>query len=247
MKRLWLNLQFYTLFFTFSAIAIPALSLLVAFMSLFISHRRAMRRFRRALSWYGWVIDRILPYPLVRIVYERAPEERLSVPCIYVCNHRSASDPFLMGLLSGEIVQIANIWPFRLPVLGFFARRAGYLSVNEMPVEEFYAKAGRLLADGVSLVAFPEGTRAAAGRVGPFYSAVFRLAMQCRTPIVPLCINGNARIPPRGTGWLDPGVIRIRRLAAIRPETYQDWSAFHLKMHVRDRMVAELAAMEKTA
>jgi 1-acyl-sn-glycerol-3-phosphate acyltransferase len=206
-----------------------------------------MRRFRRALSWYGLVIDRILPHPFVRIICEKATEENAPVPCIYVCNHRSASDPFLMGLLPYEMVQIANIWPFRLPVLGFYARRAGYLSVNEMPVEEFYEKAGRLLTDGVSLVAFPEGTRAAPGQVGPFHSAVFRLAMQCRTPIVPLCISGNERIPPRGTGWLDPGVIRVRRLAAIRPETYRDWSAFHLKMHVRDRIVAELGAMEKTA
>jgi len=193
------------------------------------------------------VVIRVLPYPMVRVRSESAAEAAPGAPCIYICNHRSASDPFLMGFIPHEMVQIANAWPFRLPVLGFFARCAGYLSVNEMPVEEFYARAGRLLADGVCLVAFPEGTRAAGLEVGPFHSAVFRLAMRCRAPIVPLCIDGNERIPPRGTGWLDPGVIRVRRLAPVCPDTYKDWSAFRLKMHVRNQMVTELAAMRGAA
>lgn len=36
MKRLWLNIQFYTLFFLFSATAIPGLSLLVALQAPFV-------------------------------------------------------------------------------------------------------------------------------------------------------------------------------------------------------------------
>jgi len=247
MKRVWLNLQFYPAFFLFSLVAIPALALSVAALAPFIGHRRAMRRFRRAISWYGWVVINVLPFPLVRVRYEDAGGELPPGGALVVCNHRSTSDPFLMACLPREYVQIVNDWPFRLPVLGFFARCAGYLSVKEMPVDEFYARAGRLLADGVGLIAFPEGTRSASRNVGPFHSSVFRLALQRQVPIVPVCIIGNERIPLRGTGWLDPGVIRVRKLPAILPDEYRAWSPFQLKARVRDRIVAELAAVEGAA
>jgi 1-acyl-sn-glycerol-3-phosphate acyltransferase len=247
MKRVWLNLQFYPVFFLFSLVAIPALALFVAAQAPFVGHRRAMRRFRRAISWYGWVIIHVLPLPLVRFRYEDTGGELPVGGALVVCNHRSSSDPFMMACLPRECVQIVNAWPFRLPVLGFFARCAGYLNVNKMPVEAFYARAGRLLEEGVWLIAFPEGTRARGREVGSFHSSVFRLALERRTPIVPLCIVGTERIPPRGTGWLNPGVIRVRRLPTVSPDEFREWSAFQLKTRVRDRIAAAVAAMEGAA
>ena len=50
---------------------------------------------------------------------------------IFVCNHRAASDAFLMCVLPVEAVQVVNTWPFHLPVLGRFARMAGYLNIKK--------------------------------------------------------------------------------------------------------------------
>ena len=244
MKRLLLNLQFYPLFFLFSAVGIPLLTLFVALLALFVPHRTAMRRFRRAISWYGWVIIRILLYPWVRVRYENRDPDAGPGPFLFVCNHRSTSDPFLMAVLPHEVIQVVNVWPFRLPVLGFFARCAGYLSVRQMPPEEFIARAARYVAQGVSIAAFPEGTRSGSRVMGPFHSAVFRLALRTGVPIVPLCISGNERIPPRGSGWLSPGIIRVRRLAAIRAEAYADLNPFQLKNRVRTMIAEEVDRME---
>ena len=56
LQRLLLSLYFYPLFLLASALCIPALTLLVACMRPFLSHRAAMKRFRRAIAWYGRLI-----------------------------------------------------------------------------------------------------------------------------------------------------------------------------------------------
>jgi 1-acyl-sn-glycerol-3-phosphate acyltransferase len=241
---IWFNTVFYILFLLFSFFGILLFSLIVAAQAVFIPHRKAMRRFREAISWYGIVIIKALPYPFVRILYEDKDKTGGKGPYIFVCNHRSASDPFLMACLPYEFVQVVNIWPFKLPVLGFMARRAGYLSVREMPFEEFSEKTAALLNDGVSIVAFPEGTRSADGTLGQFHGSVFRVALQTGYPIVPVCITGNEKIPAKGTLVLQPGVVRIHKLAPVTPDRYRDLNPYKLKNLVRGLIADEIHAME---
>lgn len=247
MKRLLLNAAFYTSFFVFSLVLIPALSLLVCLAAPFASRRRTVSRFRRGITWYGRLVIRVCPFPFVRVQYQDLGERELPGGCLFVCNHRSASDPFLMACLPYECIQIVNVWPFRLPVLGIYAKWAGYLSVNEMPVEAFYEEAGKLLRDGVSVISFPEGTRSGGREMGQFRGAVFRLALRNRVPIVPVCISGNEDIPHKGSPWLSPGVVRVHKLPALAWDAYRELSPFQLKNKVRDVIAGHLAKMEVEA
>lgn len=222
---------------------IPVLTLYVAFLSFFVSHRTAMKRFRRAISWYGRVITSV-PFPFIKLRYEDRSKNGLPGPYVFVCNHRAASDAFLMCVLPHEAVQVVNIWPFRIPVLGFYARWAGYLNINMMAPELFFKDAMQLLMDGVSIIFFPEGTRSAGREMGHFHGAAFKLALQSGVPIVPLCISGNENIPPRGSLLLNPGTIRVRRLPAIPWIEYKDSNAFLLKNRVRELIGKELDLME---
>ena len=246
MKRFMLvcmNVYFYVLFLLSSMLAIPVLTLYVAFLSFFVSHRTAMKRFRRAISWYGRVITSV-PFPFIKLRYEDRSENGSPEPYVFVCNHRASSDAFLMCVLPHEAVQVVNIWPFRIPVIGFYARWAGYLNINMMGPELFLEKALQLLRDGVSIIFFPEGTRSAGREMGHFHGAAFKLALQSRAPIVPLCISGNESIPPRGSLLLNPGTIRVRRLPAIPWIDYKDLNAFLLKNRVRELIGKELDLME---
>jgi len=247
MKRLLLNATFYASFFAVSLVMIPVLSVLVCVAAPFASVRRTMRRFRRGISWYGTVVIRVCPFPFVRLQYRDLGERHLDGACLFVCNHRSASDPFLMGCLPYECVQMVNVWPFRLPVLGRYAKWAGYLSINEMPVEEFYDRAGKLLRDGVCVISFPEGTRSGGREMGQFRGAVFRLALREQVPIVPVCISGNEDIPHKGSAWLHPGVVQVHKLPAVTWEEYRELSAFQLKNRIRSIIPGHLAEMEGRA
>lgn len=243
LQRLLLSLYFYPLFFLVSAVVIPLLTLGVASCRPFLSHRRTMTRFRRAINRYGRIIIS-LPWPFIRHRYEVLPGSAPGAPYIFICNHRSASDPFLMGVLDEEIVQIANIWPFKLPVLGIYARFSGYLNIRMMPPEEFMAAGTRLLQEGVSIVFFPEGTRSVSGKMGSFHGAAFRLALATGVPIVPLCLVGNGEMPRKGSSLLAPGNVVVRRLPALTRDSYAGLTAFALKNRVWQRMDRELAAME---
>ena len=243
MKLFFLNLYFYTFFFLLSAIAIPILTLAVAIAGIFMSHRRTMKRFRRAISWYGKIITAI-PYPFIRLRYEDHSKDGPGEPYIFVSNHRAASDAFLMCVLPHEVVQIVNIWPFRIPVLGLYARFSGYLNIRMMPHEQFMERATKLLSDGVSIIFFPEGTRSASRTMGSFHGAAFRLALESKAAVVPLCITGNENIPPKGSLLLRPGIVRVRRLPAITWEEYKNVNAFAFKNRVWRIIDTELSAME---
>jgi 1-acyl-sn-glycerol-3-phosphate acyltransferase len=143
-----------------------------------------------------------------------------------------------MACLPFECIQIVNIWPFKLPVLGIAARIACYLSVREMPVEEFYEKGARLLEEGACIIAFPEGTRSGSRTMGPFNSSIFRLGQQCRATFVPLAISGNERIPPKGSLVLHPGRVFVDKLPAVGWEDYRNMDVFKLKNHVH-RLLGE--------
>lgn len=242
-KLYFMNLYFYTFFLISSAIVIPLLFLFVFFVSLVMPERHVMRRFRRSISWYGKVMTSV-PFPFIRLRYEDRSGGASDRSYIFVCNHRAASDAFLMCVLPVEAVQVVNTWPFHLPVLGRFARMAGYLNIKKMMPEDFNEKAAALLDEGASIIFFPEGTRSGNGAMGPFHGAAFRLALKSKAPIVPLCISGNENIPPKGSLLLRPGTIRVRRLPAILWEDYKDMNVFSLKNRVREIIGKELSLME---
>jgi 1-acyl-sn-glycerol-3-phosphate acyltransferase len=224
---------FYLLFVGYSLIAIPVMSLIVSSLVPFIGFRLAMKKFRRTISHYGWVIINILPLGLIRIDYKDLDDGDKKSPFIFVANHRSASDPFLMACLPYECIQVVNTWPFRLPILGKFASWAGYLSVKELSFDEFKARASKLLSQGVSIIAFPEGTRSGSKQMGQFHGAIFRVAIETNTPVVPISIIGNQNTPLKGSFLVQPSVIKIRRLKTVRAQDYNGWSAFKLKNYVR--------------
>jgi 1-acyl-sn-glycerol-3-phosphate acyltransferase len=243
-KIVMCNIYFYVAFLLLSAVCIPTLTILVGTMRIFLSHRQTMKRFRRAISWYGKVIVSI-PFFFIKLRYEDlSGAAQAAEPCIFVSNHRSTSDAFLMCVLPHEVVQVVNSWPFRLPVLGFYAKLSGYLNINNMPPDTFFEKARRLIEHKVSIAFFPEGTRSGGRNMGNFHGSAFRLALMSKAPIAPLCISGNENIPRKGSLLLQPGIVTVRRLPAIFWEEYRDMSVFTLKNMVRDRIARELELME---
>ncbi|MBN2302262.1 MAG: hypothetical protein JXN60_07090, partial [Lentisphaerae bacterium] len=140
-KCVWLNAAFYALFIFFSCLYIPPLSVIVALLTPVMTHRAHMRFLRRLMRFYGEVIIYVLPWPLLKVRYVNEGSDDTKCPKLFICNHRSSSDPFLMACFPEECVQVVNVWPFRIPVLGAVAKWAQYLSVNEMDISVFYEKA----------------------------------------------------------------------------------------------------------
>ncbi len=240
-STLWLNLFFWTSVVVVTATFVTCATIYVGLFLLVVRNRRRGKWLvRRSISHYGSLVLKC-GWPLVKVHYiDLAPQE--SPPFVFVSNHRSASDAFLMACLPFECIQVLNNWPSKLPVVGPVAWIAGYLKVRKMSPEAFIKAGSRLLADGVCIIAFPEGTRSGSRKLGPFHGSAFRLAQQTRANIVPLAIAGNENIPRRGSVILHPGRITVSKLPALTHEEYKDMTTFRLKNLVRERIRQHLDA-----
>lgn len=242
MKHL-LNTYIYSIVILFTVIIAPLFILYFAFLKMIFSKRFFLKRLRRFISWYGLIIVKILIFPFIKVKFIDVLKKEDINSCIFICNHRSSSDPFLLSFLPYEIVQIVSDWPFRIPVLGFIAKLAGYISIKEIEHDDFITVTEKLLQQGVCLASFPEGTRSGNNKIGQFNGALFRLALKIKCPIVPLCIVGNENIPSRNF-VLNTGKITMKKLPAIHYETYKNLTSFKLKNYVRNIILEETARME---
>jgi 1-acyl-sn-glycerol-3-phosphate acyltransferase len=245
LKLICMNFLQYVIYMLFSLVAIPALSLYVAVMSLFSERRRTLELVRRLIGYWAMGISLLtLPFVKISCKLDNGPEK--SGPRIYVCNHRSFLDGFLVAhpCWRYESVQVVNIWPFHIPIIGVIARAAGYLNVNAMEFEDFSKNAKSMIEDGVSIVTFPEGTRSKDNNTGPFHSSMFRIALETGCPIVPICITGNEIVLRRGNIMLRPGTIKIHELPEVQVKGDKDMTPFKLKSKIREMIIRELSVME---
>ncbi len=231
------NLLFYSIVIVYTIIFSSIFVVILFFIRFLTSKRIAQKALRSIIVRYGTIITDYFARLLVKVKYiDSSKNITAKDPCVYVANHRSASDPFLLGHLGGEFVQIVNLWPFKIPILGICANLAGYLSVRSMSFDDFSCECKILFSQKVSIIGFPEGTRSNSSKMGQFHSTLFRVAKQNQLKIVPLCIFGNHDKPKRKSLKINPGNIEIHTLPAINPDEYNNFSSFELKNYVREKM-----------
>lgn len=106
-------------------------------------------------------------------------------PWIIVANHQSVIDiPCLYGL-PVPIRVSARGGIFRVKVMGRFLSWS-----RQIDTDHFLEEARASLAEGYSVVVFPEGSRSADGEVKRFRKGAFELAHQTGTPILPVAMDG---------------------------------------------------------
>ena len=163
---------------------------------------------------------------------------------VFMANHQSNIDiPVLVQALAPfQLRWMAKRELLRIPFFGWalwaskhvIVRRAGSKGVAAA-----MASAGEKLAQGISVVVFPEGTRSADGRLLPFKRGGFRLAEKAGVAIVPVTINGSGALMKRGDWRLRPGEVEVVIGDAIPPDGADDRSRRQMQ-RVRDAIGARL-------
>ncbi len=120
---------------------------------------------------------------------------------IIVSNHRSFTD-----ILIGHIVMplqfrwLAKKSLFRIPIIGWGMKRAGYISIEREKSISALRSLDRVreqLLSGKSVWIFPEGTRTPKDVLGRFKKGAFVLARDTGLPVLPVVIAGSDRLFPR--------------------------------------------------
>ena len=85
---------------------------------------------------------------------------------------------------------------------------SGFIELTgRTPAIKSLAQAAGKLQEGISLAAFPEGTRSRDGKLLPFKQGMFYLAIQTGVPIVPVTIIGSGRIMSKKSLHVNRGEI----------------------------------------
>lgn len=135
-------------------------------------------------------------------------------PYVFIANHQSNVDiPALMhGLPDFQLRWIAKKQLAYVPVFGWALWASRHILIDRTDRAGAMAglrKAKEKIAEGISVVIFPEGTRGAEGNLLPFKRGGFLLALQTDAPIVPVAIKGSWKILPRGAWRLRPGEVEL--------------------------------------
>ena len=86
---------------------------------------------------------------------------------------------------------------------------------------ESVAAARRILAKGVHITTFVEGTRSQNGRMLPFKKGPFYLSMQTGAPCVPVSIFGTEPMMAKGSVRIRPGTAHEIFHGAMNPGDYE--------------------------
>lgn len=211
------------------------------------SPRRISRMMRRVVLGLGRVTVRVAMRPFVKVCTEYEDENESVGPAIYICNHRSASDAFLVSEIKTREIgfQVMKGWPMRLPFLGLCARIAGYFAVTDHSFEETLSKSRKmLLEEGSPVFVYPEGTRSGNRTINQFHGTFFRVAQALELPIVPVAIAGNENIPDLKFR-MHCGTIKIRVLKSIPSEQVKSMKLYTLKNLVRERLTVETRLLDE--
>jgi 1-acyl-sn-glycerol-3-phosphate acyltransferase len=121
---------------------------------------------------------------------------------VVVSNHQSMADIILMYKTKMQFKWVAKESLFKIPVLGWNMQLARHIRLKRgdfSSIKKVYREAGEWLHKGVSVVFFPEGTRAGNDGIGEFQNGAFKLAIKEQVPVLPVLIEGTKDAIPKGS------------------------------------------------
>jgi 1-acyl-sn-glycerol-3-phosphate acyltransferase len=218
-------------------VALPIQALLLAVTAPFDRNRAVAGRFLRIV---GVLISMTFPPWRLRVVGHWPAQ---GGPFVVVANHQSMLDILLLSRLPREMKWVAKEALFRIPWVGLMLRMSGDIPIRRGDPEsggQALAVAKAYLERGMNVMLFPEGTRSAGGKLLPFKSGAFRLAIEARVPVLPVAVNGTAQGMPKGGPWVRPCRAAARLLEPVDVSGYGPEDAARLRDDVRARIAEAL-------
>lgn len=139
---------------------------------------------------------------------------------VVVCNHNSLLDPPLSTpAIPGANKTIAKIEMAKIPLFGVVYKRGSVLvdRKNEESRRQSYVKMKEVLAMGLHMCIYPEGTRNKTSEpLQKFHDGAFRLAVETGHAVIPALIFHTAKVlPPRKSFFFWPRRVEMHFLPPV--------------------------------
>ena len=168
-----------------------------------------------AVNWFRLVIwgCRVILGIQVRVTgLEHLPQGATS-PAILLSKHQSTLEtPLLPTLMPHPLAFVFKRELLRIPFFGWSMARLDMIHIDResraQALKHVVGQGKSLLAQGVWIIMFPEGTRMARGEKGTYQTAGTRLAVETGAPVIPIAV-ASARCWPRKGFIKSPGVVDV--------------------------------------
>lgn len=147
--------------------------------------------------------------PFVKKKVIENPNEDFSKPAVIIANHTSFLDTLAIAMATHKIIYLVNDWVYQSPVFGKLVRALGFYPVSQ-GIENGMDQLKEKIAQGYSLVVFPEAERSYTNDVKRFHKGAFYIAEQFELDVLPLYIHGNSEVLPKGDFIIYDGSITVK-------------------------------------
>jgi 1-acyl-sn-glycerol-3-phosphate acyltransferase len=169
----------------------------------------------KAARWLNWQIEalKLLCGVEVRVHgMENLPEGKTS-PAILLVKHQSTLETFLMPtLMPHPLAYVFKRELIYIPFFGWAMGRMDMIHIDRRQRAQAFNKVveqgKRLLAQGIWVIMFPEGTRIPRGQKGTYKSGGTRLAVATGAPVIPIAVS-SAKVWPRKAFVKRRGVVDV--------------------------------------
>jgi len=224
-----------TVFFLIPVISVYTIVLGAASLASSLFDRRGHFAHRCARAW-SWLI---LTTTGVDVTVEGLGQLTPGATYVFVANHQSHYDtPVVFASLPYQLRIIAKESLASFPVLGWHLKRGRHLFVDRRHPDRvgILQRWRDLIAEGLSLIIYAEGTRSADGRVNRFKAGSFLLAIEAGLPVVPVAVIGTRAVMPKGRLRTEPGRVALIvhppiPAPSIASPTVHDAKAFADRVH----------------
>ena len=239
MARRGLSLLFWVFIVVSSLVLFPVALVIWVVTASFDRRRTLLHRFTCFwASLYTWI------NPAWRVTIEGRERIRPGTTYVMVANHQSLLDILVLFRLFVHFKWVSKIEIFRVPCIGWNMSLNRYVKLRRgdaHSIEQMMRACERRLAEGSSVMMFPEGTRSVDGRLREFKHGAFTLAQRTGVALLPIVIEGTAQaLPKRGFVLQGRHAIRIRVLDAIPPSRVVALPVDDLKERARALFLREL-------
>jgi len=156
-------------------------------------------------------------------------------PALFLFNHQSILDFLILTkLLRRDFTGVAKKELKTNPLIGSILQLGDAIFVDRSDTQgsiNALAPVAEALANGLSIVIAPEGTRSQYGTLLPFKKGPFHLAIDHRVPIVPVVLHNSWDALPKGGLLMQPADIRI---TVLPPVQTTDWNKKDINKHIAD-------------
>ncbi len=202
---------FSAIYWVFFAATLPPL-FVVALVIFVVTLPFDRRRVVLHLYTCAWCSFYVYANPLWRVRFEGRARLPWRGAAVLVANHLSLVDILVLSGLYRPFRWVSKSSIFRVPFIGWNMTLNGYVPVTRGATDSVRRMLHRcrgLLARGIPILLFPEGTRSADGALQHFKEGAFRLAMDAGVPVIPVALSGTFETLPKH------GLVLRKRMDAV--------------------------------